>query len=88
VVAYTLVHSDPPRIRLRKLDRLLDDLEDLNLNEMTHLPNRVGSALRYFGVAEPQRRSISELIDEVFELQEPLLETLRTRRSAPRAARA
>ena len=72
-----LYPKEAPRTRLRKLDRLLDDLEDLNLAEMTHLPIRVGSDLQGFGVSDPYRRTISELIDQVFELQVPLLQALR-----------
>ena len=73
--------SEAFRTRLRKLDRLLDDLEDLNLRDMNHIPTRVGSDLQDCGVNNPYRWSIAELIDRVFELQEPLLETLSTRRA-------
>jgi hypothetical protein len=85
-VAFSLrVHpSGPPRSRLRELDRLLDDLEDLNLNDMTHLPIRIGCDLQDLGITDPYRKSISDLIDRVFELQEPLLQTLRANRGLSR----
>ena len=66
-----------PRRQLRVLDRLLDELEDLNLNGMTCVPTRVGGDLQRHGVDDPYRWSITELIDKVFDLQQPLLERLR-----------
>ena len=70
--------SHAPRRQLRILDRLLDELEDLNLNGMTCVPTRVGGDLQRNGVDDPYRWSISELIDKVFDLQQPVLERLRT----------
>jgi hypothetical protein len=67
-----------PRRQLRRLDGLLDALEELNLNDMTCVPTRVGGDLQHYGVADPYRLSIPELIDKVFELQQPLLERLRS----------
>jgi hypothetical protein len=66
-----------PRRQLRKLDGLLDALEELNMNDMTCVPTRVGGDLQHYGVVDPYRCSIPELIDKVFELQQPLLERLR-----------
>jgi hypothetical protein len=59
------------------LDQLLDDLEDLNMKDMTYLPTRIGSVLLRFGVTDPYRWSIAELIEQVFTLQEPLMVNLR-----------
>lgn len=56
---------------------MLEALEDLNLRDMTSLPTRIGGELQRAGVADPYRWSITELIDVVFDLQEPLLERLR-----------
>jgi hypothetical protein len=87
VISFSLAYpTEAPRALLRKLDRLLSDLEDLNLNEMTHLPIRVGSDLQGLGVSDPYRRSIPDLIDRVFELQEPVLQALRGHRGTPRPA--
>lgn len=66
-----------PRRQLRMLDRLLNSLEELNLNDMTCVPTRVGGDLQQYGVDDPYRCSITELIDKVFELQQPVLERLR-----------
>jgi hypothetical protein len=78
MVAYPLGEfEETPRHRLRRLDFLLEELEDLNLRDMSNLPVRVGSALQRFGVEDPYRRSIPELIDRVFDLQEPVLAMLR-----------
>ena len=77
--------ADAPRYRLRRLDFLLEELEDLNLRDMTQLPIRVGSALQKVGVSDPYGWSIPDLLDRIFELQEPVLAILR-QRTIPRRA--
>ena len=72
--------DDSPRRHLRKLDSVLDQLEELNLRDMSHLPVRLGSALQRLGVGNPYHMSITQLIDTVFDMEEPLLEALRMRR--------
>jgi hypothetical protein len=68
-------NDSPLERRLRQLDAMLDALEDLNLNGMRFLPVRVGSALIDLGIENPYRWSITQLIDKVLELQQPLLKT-------------
>ena len=68
------------RIHLTLLDFILDELEDLNINGRTRISVRVCSDLKRMGVDQPNRWSITELIDRVFELQEPLLRRLREHR--------
>ena len=68
------------RFRLRRLDALLDALEELNLSDRRFLPVRVGSALEDCGVRDPYSHSVTELIDRVFEMQEPLLNLIRQSR--------
>ena len=78
MVAYPLEDApEPPRHRLRRLDFLLDELEDMNVRQVTHLPVRVGRALQKVGVNDPYLWTISDLIDRIFELQEPVLKMLR-----------
>jgi hypothetical protein len=62
-----------PRERLYELDARLEELEELNLRGLTYLPLRVGTALIDIGIRDPYSSSISELIDLIFELEEPLL---------------
>jgi hypothetical protein len=70
--------NSSPGDRLRQLDAVLDDLEDLNLRDLANLPVRVGSALMDLGIDDPYIHSITELIDRVFELQEPVLAAVRS----------
>jgi len=77
--------NSSPRDRLRQLDSILDDLEDLNLREMANIPVRLGSALIGFGIDDPYLHSITELIDRVFELQEPVLAAVRSESAFVRA---
>jgi hypothetical protein len=76
------------RERLRELDAMLDELESLNLRGMSYLPVRVGAALIRLGITDPYAWSIPELIDRIFDLEEPLLATMRTRSAGRTAARA
>lgn len=76
------------RDRLSHLDAVLDELEGLNLRGMTHLPVRLGNQLIELGIDDPYDRTVTELIDRVFELEEPLLSLVRSRpRSVRRAHR-
>ena len=74
--------DDVARVRLWRLDRLLDQLEELNLRDRTRVSNRVGRTLEDIGVDNPYSRTVTELMDRVFELQEPLLKVI-----GPRARR-
>ena len=76
-----------PRAQLEILDGMLDELEELNLQEMTSVPSRVGGHLERLGVTDPYAFSIAELIDRVFELQEPVLQRLRAHSSRPAPGR-
>ena len=69
--------NSSPRNRLNQLDAVLDDLEDLNLREIVEIPPRVGNALADLGVDNPYAQSVNELIERVFELQEPVLAAVR-----------
>ena len=80
--------SGTPRDRLRQLDAILDDLEDLHLRELSNLPARTASALSDLGVADPHVHSVTELIDRVFELQEPVLAAVRSHSPLRRAMRS
>jgi hypothetical protein len=71
-----------PRERLYRLDRLLDQLERLNLTGQKNLPVRIGDELRGLGLYDVYNWQIPELIERVFELQEPLLTVIvRSKRS-------
>ena len=76
--------NDYVRDLLSRLDAVLDELEGLNLRGMTHLPVRLGNQLIEFGIDDPYDKTVTDLIDRVFELEEPLLSMVRLR---PRPAR-
>ena len=77
--------NSSPRDRLRQLDGLLEDLEDLNLRDLVDLPVRIGSALMDLGVDDPYLLTVTELIDRVFDLQEPVLAAVRSGSALRRA---
>ena len=66
-----------PRMRLRQLDGVLDELEELNLKEACTLPVRVGNILIAIGLEDPYRSTITELIDLVFEEQAKVMTEMR-----------
>lgn len=65
--------DDVARGRLYRLDKLLNELEALNLSDTALVPAQVADELQDAGVNSPAERSVTELIDQVFELQEPIL---------------
>jgi hypothetical protein len=83
--------SDRRRI-LRRLDDLLEALEQLNLSESTVLPHALAEELRERGIESPNRYSPSDLIEKVWDLQQPYLlvvpvERRRRRRRLDREAK-
>ena len=64
-------------MHLNRLDAMLDELEDLNLRGRPQVPAPLGNILQSLGVNQPSARSVSELIELVFDLQEPVLHMLR-----------
>ena len=76
-----------PRAKLQQLDALLDGLEDLNLRDIVEVPVRLGSALIDLGVENPYTQSVNDLIERVFELQEPILAAVRARPAIFRSIR-
>lgn len=74
--------DDGPRVHLRRLDNLLGQLEELNLHDEARVSPSVASALEHEGVRNPHGASITDLIDRVFDIQEPVLRLLRDRSHA------
>jgi hypothetical protein len=60
------------REKLRDLDDILDALEQLNLRDASTLPEALRGRLRKIGV-DPAKRTVTELIEKVWELQEQFL---------------
>jgi hypothetical protein len=79
---------DRARLRLRRLDHLLDQLEELNLHDEEQVSPPVAYALETEGVVDPYVFSVTDLINRVFDIQEPLLALIRDRSRRWRLHRA
>jgi hypothetical protein len=58
------------------MDDVLEALEQLNLNEITELPDMIARRLVELGLVNPYDYAIPQLIEKVWALQQPYLITL------------
>jgi len=61
---------------LRRLDDILESLEQLNLHDKTDLPDHVAEALVMAGIESPHSIAIPQLIERVWAMQQPYLITI------------
>ncbi len=61
------------RNRLRRLDDVLEALEQLNLHDRTDLPDPLRSRLVELGIEQPDRFTVTQLIEKVWAIQQPYL---------------
>ncbi len=61
---------------LRRLDDILETLEQLNLHDKTDLPDPVAEALVMLGIEGPHSIPIPQLIERVWAMQQPYLITI------------
>jgi len=61
---------------LRRLDDILESLEQLNLHDKTELPDHVAEALVMLGIEQPHAIAIPQLIERVWAMQQPYLITI------------
>jgi hypothetical protein len=64
------------RSSLRRLDDILDTLEQLNLHDRTELKQNLAEALVLLGVDDPYGIPIPQLIERVWAMQQPYLITI------------
>ena len=64
------------RSSLRRLDDILDTLEQLNLHDRTELTQNLAEALVLLGVDDPYSFPIPQLIERVWAMQQPYLITI------------
>ena len=64
------------RSGLRRLDDILESLEQLNLHDKTELPDHVAEALVMLGIEGPHGIPIPQLIERVWAMQQPYLITI------------
>jgi hypothetical protein len=61
---------------LRRLDDILETLEQLNLHDKTELPDPVAEALVLLGIDKPHNVPVPQLIERVWAMQQPYLITI------------
>ena len=61
---------------LRRLDDILETLEQLNLHDKTELPDHVAEALIMLGIDGPHGIPVPQLIERVWAMQQPYLITI------------
>ena len=61
------------RIQLRRLDDMLEALEQLNLHDVSTVPELLQQRLTDVGVREPASLTVPQLIEAVWGLQQPYL---------------
>ncbi len=76
------------RNNLRRLDDILEALEQLNLNEVKTLPDLLAKRLVEIGIEDPREQSIPHLIEKVWGVQQPFLITVVTERRRRRRRKA
>jgi len=75
------------RSGLRRLDDILESLEQLNLHDKTELPDHVAEALVMLGIEQPHAIGIPQLIERVWAMQQPYLITIVVERRRRRRRR-
>jgi len=61
---------------LRRLDDVLETLEQLNLHDKTELPDHIAEALVMLGIDGPHSIPVPQLIEKVWAMQQPYLITV------------
>ena len=61
---------------LRRLDDILETLEQLNLHEKTELTDYAAERLVMLGIKSPHSIPIPQLIEKVWAMQQPFLTTI------------
>src|SRR6267143_5790819 len=64
------------RSSLRRLDDILDTLEQLNLHDRTELMQSLAESLVLLGIEDPFSIAIPQLIERVWAMQQPYLITI------------
>jgi hypothetical protein len=72
-----LQREDPERRQnLRRLDDILETLEQLNLHERTELTDYAAERLVLLGIKNPHSIPIPQLIERIWAMQQPFLTTI------------
>jgi hypothetical protein len=73
-----MLHGDDQerRLVLRRLDDILETLEQLNLHDRTELTDFAAELLVMLGIKDPHNIPIPQLIERVWAMQQPFLTTI------------
>lgn len=73
-----MLQSDDQERRqsLRRLDDILETLEQLNLHDRTELTDNAAERLVMLGIKKPHSIPIPQLIEQVWAMQQPYLTTV------------
>jgi hypothetical protein len=61
---------------LRRLDDILETLEQLNLHDRTELTDYAAERLVLLGIKDPHNIAIPQLIERIWAMQQPFLTTI------------
>ena len=75
------------RSSLRRLDDILETLEQLNLHDRTELNDQLAERLILLGIERPHNITIPQLIEKVWAMQQPYLITIVVERRRRRRRR-
>ena len=76
------------RQQLRRLDDVLEALEQLNLHDQKELPDFVAARLVELGIERPHQHTVTQLIEKVWAIQQPYLVKVVVERRRRRRRRA
>ncbi|TMC90624.1 MAG: hypothetical protein E6J12_06875 [Chloroflexi bacterium] len=90
-----MIHAEDQERRstLRRLDDILETLEQMNLHDRTEISDNLAERLIMLGIEHPHNIAVPQLIEKVWAMQQPYLITIvverrrrRRRRVDPNAA--
>jgi hypothetical protein len=75
------------RLTLRRLDDILETLEQMNLHDRTELNDQLAERLVMIGIEHPHKIPVPQLIERVWAMQQPYLITIVVERRRRRRRR-
>ncbi len=84
-----MVHEEDQERRstLRRLDDILETLEQMNLHDRTELNDQLAERLVMLGIERPHKIAVPQLIERVWAMQQPYLITIVVERRRRRRRR-
>jgi hypothetical protein len=84
-----VIHAEDQERRgtLRRLDDILETLEQMNLHDRTELSDNLAERLILLGIERPHRIPVPQLIEKVWAMQQPYLITIVVERRRRRRRR-